>query len=287
MRRTVLGGTVIVAIAIVSLIAAEASSRVPAVAANGLLHPMRRSVLQRMPENCVDATFSGAGVVLRGWRCRAVGHPRGTIVYLHGVADNRGSASNVIRRYAPKGFDVIAYDSRAHGDSEGSNCTYGYFEKDDLRRIVGEIEEGPIILLGNSLGAAIAIQAAAGHPRISAVIAVETFSDLRTIGRERAPIILTNGMIARAFELAETLGAFDVDAVSPVQAAKNVRVPVLLIHGTADRDTLTSHSERVMSALAGPKRIILVEGAGHNESLRGEKIWVEIDRWIEDTIRRR
>jgi uncharacterized protein len=249
-----------------------------------LLHPARRAVLRTIPENCETTTFAGAGVVLKGWRCHASDHPRGTIIYLHGVADNRGSASNIIRRYTAKGFDVIAYDSRAHGDSEGSVCTYGYFEKDDLREVVGGVEHGPIVLIGNSLGAAVAIQAAAGDQRITAVVAAETFSDLRTVAQERAPWVLTYGMIARAFRLAETSGRFEVDAVSPERAARDVRARVLLIHGSDDRETPASHSRRVMSALAGPKRLILVDGAGHNESLRQEKIWADIDRWIEVAV---
>jgi alpha-beta hydrolase superfamily lysophospholipase len=284
MRRTVFAGIGIVAIGIIAFLSAEVSSRVPEMAANGLLHPLRRTVFQRMPDNCETATFAGAGVALKGWHCRAGAHPRGTIVYLHGVADNRGSASQVIGRYTAKGFDVIAYDSRAHGESDGSLCTYGYFEKQDLRRVVDAVEHRPIVLIGNSLGAAVVLQAAAGDSRIAAVVAAETFSDLRTVARERAPWFFTDDLIARSFLVAEQSGRFEVDAVSPERAARDIRAPVLLIHGTDDRQTPAAHSQRVMSALAGPKRLILVERAGHNESLRLERIWTEIDRWIEDAV---
>lgn len=223
-------------------------------------------------------------MVLQGWRCRAGRPPRATIIYLHGVADNRGSATNIIARYTGKGFDVIAYDSRAHGESEGLLCSYGYFEKEDLLRVIGLIDRGPIVLIGTSLGAAVAIQAAASNPTIATVVAAETFSDLQTVARERAPWMLTDAMIKRAFALVEMSGRFEVDAVSPEQAAKEVHAPVLLIHGTDDHETPADHSRRVMSALAGPKRLILVERAGHNESLQQEEIWAEIDKWIEQII---
>ena len=72
-----------------------------------------------------------------------------------------------------------------------------------------------------------------------------------------------------------------MDAVSPLRAAADVKVPVLLVHGDADVHTPPSHSERVRAARAGPKRLILVPGARHNESLRVE-IWTEIERWIDD-----
>ena len=115
---------------------------------------------------------------------------------------------------------------------------------------------------------------------MTAVIAAETFSDLRTVATERAPFFFTSGVIERAFRLAEQRGRFQVDAVSPVAAAAEIRNPVLLIHGAADSETPPEHSQRVLAALAGTKRLILVPGAGHNQALRGE-VWDEIDRWLD------
>ena len=142
---------------------------------------------------------------------------------------------------------------------------------------------GPIVLVGTSLGAAVALQEAARDARVTAVVAAETFSDLRTVATERAPFFFTSGVIKRAFALAEQEGRFQVDAVSPVVAAAAITCPVLLIHGAADSDTPPGHSERVLAALAGPKRLILVPGAGHNESLRGA-VWDEIERWIDGVL---
>ena len=52
----------------------------------------------------------------------------------------------------------------------------------------------------------------------AAVIAAETFSDLRTVATGRAPFFFTSRIIARAFQLAEQQGSFQVDAASPVVA---------------------------------------------------------------------
>jgi pimeloyl-ACP methyl ester carboxylesterase len=68
-----------------------------------------------------------------------------------------------------------------------------------------------------------------------------------------------------------------------VKAAAQIKIPVLLIHGAADVDTPPDHSRLVLAALAGPKRLILVTGAGHNESLRGD-VWDEVERWIDDAL---
>lgn len=256
----------------------------PPVAAGGLLHPWRRPVTQAPPPGCRDATFDGEGVTLRGWQCQAVGPRRGTLVYLHGVADNRTSAVGAIQMLTTAGLDVVAYDSRAHGESTGTACTYGYLEKQDLRRVVARLAPGHVVLLGTSLGAAIALQDAPDDSRISGVVAAETFSDLKTVARERAPCILTNRMIRRAFALAESQGGFRVDEVSPEAAARRIRIPVLLIHGAADIDTSPDHTRRVFAALAGPKALVLVAGAHHNDSLNAPDTWRRIRTWLDEVL---
>jgi pimeloyl-ACP methyl ester carboxylesterase len=276
-------GTFVVAIAAYVAVTAI----VPEVAAGALLYPMRRPVRGQAPAGCADVVFAlPQDVVLKGWRCRAVGARRGTAVLLHGVADNRESMTGVVGRFVSKGFDVIAYDSRAQGDSSGDACTYGYWEKRDLERILSAVDPGPTLLLGSSLGAAVAIQEAAGDPRIIGVVSAEVFSDLRTVARGRAPRFLTEGMIRRAFAIAEQRGNFQVDDVSPLEAARHLTIPVLLIHGADDTDTPPDHSRRVLAALGGPKELLLVPGARHNESLRSPETWQRIDHWVDEVTQR-
>ena len=43
-------------------------------------------------------------------------------------------AGGAIDRFQRRGVDVVAFDSRAHGESDGEMCTYGYWEKRDLAR---------------------------------------------------------------------------------------------------------------------------------------------------------
>lgn len=264
------------------LLLGSAAWLLPSLGSALILRPLKRAVISAPPARCQEVTFTGAGVTLSGWRGRGIGPRRGTMVYLHGVADTRASGTGVIERFLQRGFDVVAYDSRAHGHSGGESTTYGFFEKEDLRRVLDSVDPGPIVLVGSSLGAAVALQGAALDRRISAVIAAEAFSDLRTVVKERAPFIFTPGLLARAIELAERRGKFQMDAVSPVAAARAIEAPVLLIHGAADADTPPEHSQRVYEALPGPKRLILVPGAGHNQSLQGP-VWKEIERWL-DTV---
>jgi alpha-beta hydrolase superfamily lysophospholipase len=264
-------------------LAAFGCAQLPALGAGALLHPSKSRIRLATPAACRDETFAGAGVMLKGWRCPTTAPRRGAIVWLHGVADNHGSSAGLVDRFLPRGFDVIAYDSRAHGESGGDVCTYGVYEKQDLARVIDTIAVGPIVLIGDSLGGAVALQEAADDARITTVVAAETFSDLRTVATERAPRIFTPGVLRRAFERAAQDGRFDIDEASPVRAAPKIRVPVLLIHGDSDVDTRPEHSRRIFAALQGPKRLILVPGATHNRSLRPE-VWREIDEWIDQVL---
>jgi pimeloyl-ACP methyl ester carboxylesterase len=282
---TILGRSMVAAGLAAILLGTIAVSQLPALGAGGLLHPARRRMAAAPPQGCEQVTFSGEKVDLQGWRCRASGPRRGSVVYLHGIADNRSSGTGVIERFGARGFDTVTYDSRGHGESDGDICTYGFFEKEDLRRVVDTLGPGPIVLIGTSLGAAVALQHAARDSRVAAVVAVESFSDLRTVATERAPFVFTPGLLERAFTLAEQQGQFRIAAVSPEIAARSIQRPVLVIHGAADVETPPAHAQRVFAALAGPKRLILVPGAPHNGSLRGE-IWIEIERWLDDVLPR-
>lgn len=268
----------------VLLLLGVAASQLPSIGAALILHPVRRPVVSAPPPGCQEVIFNGEGVSLRGWRGSAIGERRGTLIYLHGVADNRASGTGVIERFRKRGFDVVAYDSRAHGASGGDASTYGFYEKEDLRRVMDTLAPGPIVLVGSSLGAAVSLQAAAENRRVTGVVAAEVFSDLRTVVTERAPSFFTEGTVVRAIQLAEQKGEFQMDAVSPVLVARAITAPVLLIHGAEDTDTSPEHSRRVLEGLGGSKRLILVSGAGHNQSLQGGEIWEEIERWVDTVV---
>ena len=138
---------------------------------------------------------------------------------------------------------------------------------------------GPVLAFGISLGAAVALQAAAEDPRIVLVVAVSPFSDLRTVAAERAPFFASRGNIAEAFRLAEAQAAFRADDVNPAAAAARIHVPVLVIHGADDPETPPAHSERIYRALAGPKKLIL--GSGRSPQRRADGRRLEADRRLD------
>jgi len=283
MRRILLTRTALLIVAGLIGVLVLAAAQLPVVGAGALLHPSRRSVRVPAPQGCASASFPGRDVSLEGWTCPTTAPPsRGTLIYLHGIADNRTSGSGVIRRFTAKGFDVVTYDSRAHGESGGDACTYGYFEKEDLRLVMDHVRATDVVLVGTSLGAAVALQTAS-DPRVKAVVAAESFSALRSIAAERAPFVFTERLINKAFALVEQQAHFRVDDVSPLSAAGSIVAPVLVIHGEDDTETSPDHARRLFAALPGPKWLILVPGAGHSQSL-GREVWTEIDRWIDAAL---
>src|SRR6185369_5841283 len=129
------------------------------------------------------------GTRLHGWWMRA-SRAASTIVMLHGVKKNRTDvlrASLTLRR---AGFNILVFDGRGHGDSEGRYVTYGYNERRDVESAIDwlvtekRIDPDRIGLAGESMGAAIALQVAAHHPGIRAVWADSPFASLRRITEE-------------------------------------------------------------------------------------------------------
>ena len=92
-------------------------------------------------------------------------NPKGTIIFLHGVADNKMSGLLLAKVFHDHNFNVLLYDSRAHGESGGRFCTYGYHEKYDVQKAIDEVRKigrvkniviGNIGVFGTSMGAAVA-----------------------------------------------------------------------------------------------------------------------------------
>jgi uncharacterized protein len=267
---------------IVMAIAGIAATQLPAIGAGALLFPHRTFNARPLPEGCAERKFTGADVMLDGWECKTRVERRGTVIYLHGIADNRGSSVGAIGTFLPLGFDVIAYDARAHGTSQGEHCTYGFHEKRDLQRVIDQSGVEEVVLLGHSLGAAVALQAAAIDPRVRAVIASATFSDLRSIAIERA-YYMPSWSLGPAFARAEHLGRFVVDEASAVKAAEQITVPVLLLHGARDGETPPAHSERVFNALRVPGKLIIVPDSDHNNVLT-QTVWRQVVDWLAAVI---
>ncbi len=215
------------------------------------------------------------GILLRGWKVQAQ-NPNGDWVLLfHGIVDNRAEMASYADFLLRAGYGVVMMDARAQGASDGTLATFGWKERWDTKKIIDALyaSEKPrnVFELGESMGAAIALQPAAIDPRIRGVVAEASFSSLREVSYDYAGFDLspflgrTLFLPASYFALhsAEAEGGFHASDVSPVGAVSEAAFPVLLICGTRDRIIPCRHSELIFRAAIGPKQLWIVPGAGH------------------------
>lgn len=109
-----------------------------------------------------------------------------TVVLLHGGGQTRHSWAGAMHAMAARGYRVINYDARGHGESDWSGA--GAYEMDDrvadLRTIVATVE-GPYALVGASLGGATAIHAVATGMTPAAVVLVDIVPQPEKSGIDR------------------------------------------------------------------------------------------------------
>lgn len=253
-----------------------------------LVMPMRVPVIGEpsLPHENFEVTTTD-GIALFGWRFapETENQPRGVLVFVHGKDINRQHFVSAAQRFVKQGFAVVAYDQRAHGESKGDFITYGVLEAKDLSAVIDVSlarygRELPVVVVGESLGAAVALQAAAKDPRIKLVVAGASFSDLQTVVNDKAPFFLDAKGKQRALELAQQEARFSIADASPAEAATRIKVPVLLLHGSEDAYLPMKHSLKIYESLAGPRRFVRLEGVGHIDILLSDAAWDEVESFV-------
>lgn len=198
-----------------------------------------------------------------------------TVIFSHGITLTLVGSIKYMQIFRSRGFNCLLYDNRFHGESGGPNCTFGYFEKVDLKTLVDWAfkRTGPGSLVGThgeSLGAVIALQHAAIDSRIAFVIADCPFSDLKRLFALR----LGHDYHLPTFPLlnicrwyGKQLAGFDFEEVSPIRDLNKSSTPIFYIHGDKDRYIPPSMSVEMNQArVSGPDRLYLAPGAKHAEA---------------------
>jgi alpha-beta hydrolase superfamily lysophospholipase len=230
-----------------------------------------------------DVSFVTAdGLTLEGWLFEPQGSSQGLVVFLHGKDANRGHFAGDAKRFTARGYTVLAYDQRAHGRSEGQWCTFGHREVPDLQLAIDRFAQGrPVYVIGESMGAAVALEAAAQDARIAGVVAGAAFSDLRTVVNEHRPAVMSTEQLALAVAEAERRADFHVDDINPARDASHIAVPTLLLHGSEDPYIPLQHAYRIRQNLTGPAQLVTLEGVQHIDVLLHEEAWQVIEHWFD------
>ncbi len=207
------------------------------------------------------------GTRLHGWFVPAVGKPKATVVHFHGNAQNLSAHYPLVYWLPREGYNVFTFDYRGYGESAGEPSRQGIH--DDALAALDYINARPgkgtsdLVILGQSLGGAIAIVAAAERKEnIRAVVIESTFSSYRNIAQEKARALPVSGSALGSAPALLATGDYNpieyVDKLAPI--------PLLLIHGTEDPIIPASHSQRLLEKAGQPKQLWLLNGGGHVEA---------------------
>lgn len=235
------------------------------------LHPGRRALGSTPAARGMayrDVTFKTVdGLTLRGWWIPGT-RPE-SIVMIHGLSNNRTEPLDKAGYLHQAGYNLLVFDLRGHGQSDGSGSTMGYREPEDARAAVAEarsLAPGPIALFGYSLGASIAVEEGAANPGVTAVVEDSGFSSAGDVFLARFSHVTGLPDLPWA-ALLVAFGQADIGtslwAVQPVADAARLHKPLLAIVGGDDTIVPPSEGLAIFGAAPGPKQLLAVPGAGH------------------------
>jgi pimeloyl-ACP methyl ester carboxylesterase len=185
-----------------------------------------------------DYGYELSGVYQRG------SDPTKAVIFVHGHTWSWHGQVKYFYLYQRRGYSIITYNHRGHGDSGGENCSAGYFEKYDLDTVVrwthGRFPEVKTLgLMGESLGGATVLQYVPLAKDISFIHADCPYSSMRKLydyqlSLRNIPRFMRTRIIDASRSYILKKAGFDSFEVEPEQAIMKAEVPVLLIHGEAD-----------------------------------------------------
>lgn len=225
--------------------------------------------------------------LLRGWYIPSENSNK-CIIAVHGWGANRAHPEvkllEIAKRLVDRGYNILTFDLRAHGESEGNKVSFGYYEAYDVLGAYDfvvkkkNIPPQNIGLLGFSYGAMISILAAAKE-RISGVIADSGPGDTFGFIEEFAVKKVARPYCIPVFYLAKYLTMIlmwvmgilfriDVNALNTKEAVKKISTPIFFIYGTKDNIPPSLVQTLYQSKKRNPLDRIWITDARHVEAYR-------------------
>ncbi len=178
-----------------------------------------------------------------------------TIIFVHGHTSTWVGMGKYMNLFLKRGWNVIAYSQRHHGDSGGPNTTGGFREKGDLKAVADwawkQFPQTEVFgVYGESLGAATVLQYLPLDDRLTFAAADCPYSDAAELFRHQLklnhiPFFLRPFAMACGGLLMRTFAGFRMADVSPKRDILRTEVPLLLIHGGADTYVPTRMSQEM------------------------------------------
>lgn len=219
---------------------------------------------------------SDDGVRLAGWLFTPAA-PVGAVLMLHGQGGSRVGMLPYVEMLFGAGYEVLAVDARGHGDSGDAFVTYGIREAADVRKwasfLRGRSGRPCVWGFSESMGAATMLQSLSDDARFCGAVVESPFASFTEVAYDRIGTIVGTGpWLGRTLLRPTATGGFlylrlrygiDLNLASPQDVLRRSAVPVLLIHGTADRSIPVRHSRLLQAARPKSTTLWLVPGADH------------------------
>mgnify|MGYP005800349473 CR=1 FL=1 len=200
------------------------------------------------------------------------------VFIVHGYKANEMNSITMAPYFYEAGYNVLTYDLRAHGESEGDFIGMGYLDGDDLivwtDYIIENYDDAKVVYHGTSMGAATVMNAVGDEAlpdEVKGFVIDAGFSSIWGIyeselshrfGLPTFPVLDMADLMARI----RAGYSFKNDGIT-VESVSESKIPMLLIHGENDDFVPVDMAYEIFDAKSeGEKQIEIFEGAGHSES---------------------
>ncbi|KZM51591.1 alpha/beta hydrolase [Labrenzia sp. OB1] len=206
----------------------------------------------------VETVAMADGTKVTVWSAEPAREGAPTVLYFHGNSGNVSTRWERFRQILDSGFGLYAPSYRGYAGSAGSPSEAALVS-DGLAHFDRLSASGtPIVLHGESLGTGVATAVAEQRPKAGLLVLEAPYTALVDLAYESYPWLPVNLLMK--------------DPMPTRERIANVAVPVLVVHGTDDGLISVEHGKRVFERATDPKRIFIVEGAGHG-NLWGNGLW--------------